>query len=46
MRRLLSIALVTAAFALSGTLSAQLNFPEIPYDAAEPLTLPSNIHLG
>jgi hypothetical protein len=46
MRRLLSIALVTAALALSGTLSAQLNFAEIPYDAVEPLTFPPNIHLG
>ena len=41
MRRLLSIALVAAALALGGTLSAQLNFPEIPYDAVEPLTLPA-----
>ena len=46
MRRLLSIALVTAALALGGTLSAQLNFAEIPYDAVEPLTFPPNIHLG
>jgi hypothetical protein len=46
MRRLFSTALVTAAIALGGTLSAQLNFPEIPYDAAEPLRLPPNMHLG
>ena len=34
------------AYALNGTLSAQLNFPEIPYDAVEPLSFPANIHLG
>lgn len=37
---------ITAVLALSGVLSAQLNFPEIPYDASTPLTLPPNIHLG
>ena len=46
MRRLFAVALIAAAFALSGVLSAQLNFPEIPYDASTPLTLPENIHLG
>jgi len=48
MRRVLPAALVAAslALALSGTLSAQLNFPDIPYDAVEPLTLPPNIYLG
>src|SRR5687767_321596 len=42
----IAIALATALLALSGVLSAQLNFPEIPYDASTPLTLPENIHLG
>jgi hypothetical protein len=46
MRRLFAVALIAAAFALSGVLSAQLNFPEIPYDASTPLTLPPNLHLG
>ena len=46
MRRFLSTALVTATLALGATLSAQLNFPEIPYDAAEPLRLPPNMHMG
>src|SRR5687767_1039148 len=46
MRRTFAIALAVASLALSGVLSAQLNFPEIPYDATTPLTLPENIHLG
>ena len=48
MRRVLPAALVAASLtlALSGALSAQLNFPDIPYDAVEPLTLPPNIYLG
>jgi hypothetical protein len=40
------LVVITAVLALSGVLSAQLNFPEIPYDASTPLTLPENIHLG
>lgn len=44
MRRLIFIALGAAA--LTAGVSAQLNFPEIPYDAAAPLTLPANLHLG
>ena len=46
MRHLLSTTLVAATLAFSGTVSAQLNFPDIPYDAVEPLTLPPNIYLG
>ena len=46
MRRFVPAALVAASLALSGTVSAQLNFPEIPYDAVAPLTLPQDIHLG
>jgi hypothetical protein len=40
------LVVITAVLALSGVVSAQLNFPEIPYDATTPLTLPENIHLG
>ena len=46
MRRFLAVAILAVAVASAGTLSAQLNFPEIPYDASAPLTLPENIHLG
>jgi hypothetical protein len=48
-RRLLSVALFATAVAVLGAaLSAQLNFPEIPYDAVDPLTanLPRDIYLG
>ena len=46
MRRVLPAALMAAALLGSGPLSAQLNFPDIPFDAVEPLTLPPNLHLG
>ena len=46
MRRFLPAALIAASLLFSGTLSAQLNFPDIPYDAVDPLTLPPNIYLG
>lgn len=46
MKRLLPAALIVATLSVSGTLNAQLNFPEIPYDAVAPLTLPPTIHLG
>ena len=46
MRRLLPAALMPVTFAFSGTLSVQLNFPDIPFDAVEPLRLPPNLHLG
>ena len=45
-RRFLPAALIAASLALGGPLSAQLNFPDIPYDAVEPLKFPPNIHLG
>jgi hypothetical protein len=47
MKRFVLTALMTAAVLAAGaTLSAQLNIPEIPYDASAPLTLPPNLHLG
>ena len=46
MRRFVPAALIALSLAFSGTLSAQLNFPDIPYDAVDPLTLPPNIYLG
>ena len=46
MKRISLAALIAASLASGGTLSAQLNFPEIPYDAVAPLTLPPNLHLG
>ena len=50
MTRLMLAALlaVTAVFGavFEATVSAQLNFPDIPYDATEPLRLPPNLHLG
>ncbi|HEY6361842.1 MAG TPA: peptidyl-alpha-hydroxyglycine alpha-amidating lyase family protein [Vicinamibacterales bacterium] len=45
-RRFVPAALIAASLALGGPLSAQLNIPEITYDAAEPLRFPPNIHLG
>ncbi len=46
MTRILSAALVAVALVAGATLSAQLNIPEIPFDATEPLRLPPNMHLG
>ena len=46
MTRYLSAVFITVALVSGATLSAQLNFPEIPYDATEPLRLPPNIHMG
>jgi hypothetical protein len=46
MTRFLPAALVAISLGLSGQLSAQLNFPELQYDASEPLRFPPNIHLG
>ena len=46
MRRFLATALMTVTLACGATLYAQLNFPDIPYDASTPLTLPENLHLG
>ena len=47
-RVLLASLLAATAGALSVTLSAQLNFPEIPYDAVDPITanLPQDTYLG
>ena len=45
-RRFLPALLVAALLGLGGSLSAQLNFPDIAYDAMEPLRFPPNIHLG
>jgi hypothetical protein len=42
----LPAAVVAASLALGGSPSAQLNFPDITYDATEPLRFPPNIHLG
>ena len=48
MRRMLPAVFVASTLALGVTLSAQLNFPEIPYDAVDPLTanLPQDTYLG
>jgi hypothetical protein len=46
MKRLVQGVLTAAALASGVTLSAQLAFPEIPYDAVDPLTYPANIHQG
>ena len=46
MRLFLPAVLIAASLAFSGLLSAQLNFPEIPFDSVEPLTFPENIHMG
>ena len=47
MRRLFfPAAVIAASLAFGSSPSAQLNFPEIAYDAAEPLRFPPNIHLG
>ncbi len=45
MRRLIPAALIAMALA-TGSLSAQLTFPELQYDAVDPLKFPANIHLG
>jgi hypothetical protein len=46
MKRILLTALIGALLVLGGTVSAQLNFPEIPYDASTPLALPPNMNFG
>lgn len=45
MTRFLGAAALAALLA-AGTVSAQLNFPEIPYDAVDALTLPPNLYIG
>ena len=42
----LVLAALLAVTAVGATVSAQLNFPDIAYDATEPLRLPPNLHLG
>ena len=46
MRRWVFVAVIVSTVALSGTLSAQLNFPEIPYDAVDPLMLTRDVYIG
>ena len=46
MKRLIPAAVLAASFAFGGTLNAQLNFPEIPYDASEPLMLGHDVYIG
>jgi hypothetical protein len=46
MTRFTPLVLLVAVVALGVTLSGQLSFPEIPYDAVEPLRLPPNVHMG
>ncbi|OFW17060.1 MAG: hypothetical protein A3F70_17290 [Acidobacteria bacterium RIFCSPLOWO2_12_FULL_67_14] len=46
MKRLIPAAILAASFAFGGTLNAQLNFPEIPYDASEPLMLNHDVYIG
>ena len=46
MKRFVPAALLAASFAFGGTLNAQLNFPEIPYDASEPLMLNHDVYIG
>jgi hypothetical protein len=46
MTRVVWTALLLTVLAYGGSPSAQLTFPEIPYDSVEPLRLPPNIHLG
>jgi sugar lactone lactonase YvrE len=41
-----STGLSIAALVAGATMSAQLSFPEIPFDAVDPLTYPANIHQG
>jgi hypothetical protein len=45
MKRLILPALMAVALA-SGPLSAQLNFPDLQYDAVDPLNLPPNLYIG
>jgi hypothetical protein len=45
MKRLILAALV-AGLVAGGSLSAQLNFPELQYDAVDPLRLPPNLYIG
>jgi len=46
MKRLLLVSLAAATVAFGVSVSAQLNFPEIPYDAVEPLQLTRDVYIG
>jgi hypothetical protein len=46
MKRLLLVSLAGATIALGVSLSAQLNFPDIPYDAVDPLQLTRDVYIG
>ena len=46
MKRLLGAALIAATVAFGSSVSAQLNFPEIAYDAVDALNLPPNMYIG
>ena len=46
MKRLLLISLAAATVALGVSVSAQLNFPDIPYDAVDPLVLTRDVYIG
>ncbi len=46
MKRLLLISLAAVTIALGVSVSAQLNFPEIPYDAVDPLMLTRDVYIG
>jgi len=46
MKRLLFVSLAAATIALGVTASAQLNFPEIPYDAVDALQLTRDVYIG
>ncbi|OFW48953.1 MAG: hypothetical protein A3G77_05160 [Acidobacteria bacterium RIFCSPLOWO2_12_FULL_68_19] len=46
MKRLLLVSLAAAAVALGVSVSAQLSFPEIPYDAVDPLVLTRDVYIG
>jgi DNA-binding beta-propeller fold protein YncE len=46
MKRVILISLAAATVALGVSVSAQLNFPEIPYDAVDPLMLTRDVYIG
>jgi len=46
MKRLLVVSLAAGTIAFGVTASAQLNLPEIPYDAVDPLQLTRDVYIG
>ena len=46
MKRWVQVAVIVSTVALSGTLYAQLNFPDITYDAVDPLMLTRDVYIG